>query len=220
MEQDIKEAAGPIQVCVGHQAGPEVAIHAMETIFQEDHTEGILLIDASNAFNSMNKAVALHNIQITCTRTYTVLINTYRSPSRLFIAGGGELMSREGPTQGDPLAMPFYAVFTSSLIISILSAKFNSVKQVWLADDASAAGSLQNLLEVFIFLQDEGKCYGYYISTKRSWLILKNESDFSSAKDLFRECETQVTTEGQRHLGTALGSVSFKESYVSEKVNQ
>ena len=42
----------------------------------------------------MNRAVALHNIQLTCPRASEVLINTYRSPSRLFIAEGGELMSR------------------------------------------------------------------------------------------------------------------------------
>ena len=61
---DFKEAAGPIQVCAGHQAGAEAAIHAMRTNFQEENTEGVLLIDASNAFNSMNRAVTLHNIQI------------------------------------------------------------------------------------------------------------------------------------------------------------
>ena len=146
-------------------------------------------------------------------------ITLKESPSRLFIAEGAELMSTERTTQGDPLAMPFYAVFTS-LIISIHSAKFDSVKRVWLVDDASAASSLQNLLEFFIFLQDEGKRYGYYVNAKRSWLILKNESDFCSAKDLFRECKIQITTEGQRHLGAALGSLSFKESYASEKVTQ
>ena len=90
-----------------------------------------------------------------------------------------------------------------------------------MADDASAAGLLQNLLEFSKFLQDESKRYGYCINAK-SWLILKNESDFSSAKDLFRECKIQITTEGQRHStrGALLSSVSFKESYVSEKVNQ
>ena len=52
-EQDIKEAAGHIQLCAGHQAGPESAIYTMKTIFQEDQTEGVLLIEASNAFNSI-----------------------------------------------------------------------------------------------------------------------------------------------------------------------
>ena len=57
---DFKEAVGPIQVRAGHQAGAEAAIHAMQTIFQEENTEGVLLIDASNVFNSMNRAVTLH----------------------------------------------------------------------------------------------------------------------------------------------------------------
>ena len=86
---DFKEAVGPIQVCAGHQAGAEAAIHAMQTIFQEENTEGVLLIDASNAFNSMSRAVTLHNIQIICPRASVTLINTYRNPAQLFIAGGG-----------------------------------------------------------------------------------------------------------------------------------
>ena len=73
----------------------------MKTIFQEDKTEGVLLIEASNAFNSRNRAVAFHNIQITCPGASTVLINTYRSHLRIFILGGAELLSREGTTQGD-----------------------------------------------------------------------------------------------------------------------
>ena len=35
--------------------------------------------------------------------------NTYQLPSRLFVAGGKEILSREGPTQGDNLAGTFYA---------------------------------------------------------------------------------------------------------------
>ena len=42
LKQDFKEAAGPIQVCTGHKAGSEAAIHAMHEIFQEENS----LIDA------------------------------------------------------------------------------------------------------------------------------------------------------------------------------
>ena len=52
----------------------------MSQVFVEEGTDGILLIDASNAFNQMNRSVAF-------------IINTYRSPSRLFICGGGEILS-------------------------------------------------------------------------------------------------------------------------------
>ena len=48
----------------GHEAGAEAAIHAMHQIWDEENTEGILLIDARNAFNSLNRKVALPNILI------------------------------------------------------------------------------------------------------------------------------------------------------------
>ena len=98
LKEEIKEAAGPLQVCTGHSTGPEAAIHAMSQMFVEEGTDGILLIDASNAFNQMNRSVALHNIQIPCKEMSLYIINTYRSPSRLFICGGGEILSQEGTT--------------------------------------------------------------------------------------------------------------------------
>ena len=81
LKEEIKEAANPLQVCAGHSAGSESAIHAMSQVFAEEGTDGILLIDASNAFNQMNRAVALHNIQITCKEMSLYIINTYRSPA-------------------------------------------------------------------------------------------------------------------------------------------
>ena len=98
LKEEIKGAAGPLQVCTGHSTGPEAAIHAMSQVFVEEGTDGILLIDASNAFNQMNRSVALHNIQITCKEMSLYIINTYRSHSRLFICGGGEILSQEGTT--------------------------------------------------------------------------------------------------------------------------
>ena len=85
LREEIEEAAGPLQVSAGYSAGAEAAIHAMSHVFEEEGTEGILLIDATNAFNKMNKAVAMHNLRVTCNKISMYIINTYRSPSRLFI---------------------------------------------------------------------------------------------------------------------------------------
>ena len=128
-KEEIKEAAGPLQVCGGHSAGAEAAIHAMSQVFEEDGTDGVLLIDATNAFNQMNRAAAMHNIRITCKEVALYIINTYRSPSRLFISGGGEILSQEGTTQGDPLAMPWYAINTVHMSHSVRSST-PQVKQV------------------------------------------------------------------------------------------
>ena len=81
--------------CAGHKIGSEAAIYAMRNIFEADETNAVLLIDASNAFNVLNRAAALHNIQVLCPTLATYVINTYRQPSRLFIAGGEELISAE-----------------------------------------------------------------------------------------------------------------------------
>lgn len=140
-KEELKQAAGPLQVCAGFGGGSEAAIHAMNVIFEEEETDGVLLIDASNAFNQMNRSSAMHNIRILFKEISLYVINTYRNPSRLFICGGGEILSQEGTTQGDPLAMPWYSVNTS-IIIESLKNSVTSVKQVWLADDSAGAGAI------------------------------------------------------------------------------
>ena len=113
--------------------------------------------------------------------------------------------------------MPFYAVAVSS-IISTLRISFKDVKQVWLADDASAAGKLKSLASFFQHLSEEGIKYGYFVNEVKSWLILRNEHDLEEANEIFKNFDIQITTEGQRHLGAALGTKSFKEKYVGDKV--
>ena len=140
LKEEFCEAAGPLQTCAGHMAGAEAAIHGIRAIFEKEETDAVLLIDASNAFNRMNRKVAMHNIRITCPEVSVYIINMYRHPSRLFISGGGEISSQEGTTEGDPLAMPWYAVNTRTLI-DRLRITVPEVKQAWLADD-SARGEL------------------------------------------------------------------------------
>ena len=137
-------AAGPLQVCAGHSAGAEAAIHTMSQVFDGEETDGILLIAATNAFNQMNRAVAMHKIQITCPIMSKYVINTFRSPSRLFVCGGGEILSQEGTTQGDPLAMPWYSINTSIMIQS-LRLHVPEVKKVWLADDSAGGRRTEDL---------------------------------------------------------------------------
>ena len=217
-KEELKQAAGPLQVCAGHSAGAEAAIHAMSEIFAEDKTDGILLIDARNAFNQMNRSVAMHNIQITCNEISQYLINTYRSPSRLFICGGGEILSQEGTTQGDPLAMPWYSINTSTIIQS-LRLSSPDVKQVWLADDSAGGGTIASLYSWYRSLCEEGMKYGYHVNGSKSWLIVKSQLLASEAERVFGS-EVKITTEGRRHLGAVIGSTNYKEEYCNEKVNR
>ena len=216
LKEEIQEAAGPLQVSAGHSAGAEAAIHAMSQVFAQDGTDGILLIDASNAFNRMNRSVAMHIIRIICKEMSIYIINSYRGPSRLFISGGGEILSQEGTTQGDPLAMPWYSVTTSSMIQS-LRIQTPEVKQVWLADDSAGGGKLVPLYDWYKQLTLEGTKYGYFVNGSKSWLIVKSELLAEEAKKVFGE-EVNITTEGHSHLGAVIGSKDYKDQYCGDKV--
>ena len=143
IKPDVIDASGSLQVCAGHKSGSEAAIHAMRELFEHDNSDAVLLIDASNAFNSLNRAAALHNVRVLCPSIATYAINTYREPARLFIVGRQELRSSEGTTQGDPLAMSLYAISLQPLITR-LQVK-SAASQCWYADDATGCGSLGNV---------------------------------------------------------------------------
>ena len=88
----------------------------MRRIFEDPATEGILLVDASNAFNALNRAAALHNVRFSCPELSTFVRNLYGCDAELFVANSDEtILSREGITQGGPESMAFYAASTTLL---------------------------------------------------------------------------------------------------------
>ena len=80
-----------MQVCAGHEAGCEVGVHAMDSIFSNDNTDNVLLIDAKNAFNSVNGIAFILNVKILCHTIAKFVSNCYSSSSRKLIIGGGEI---------------------------------------------------------------------------------------------------------------------------------
>ena len=152
-------------------------MHLMRSIFDEKETEAILLVDASNAFNSLNRKCSLLNIRQLCPAISTVLISTYRDSTDLFL-GSDTILSEEGTTQGDPLAMPFYALATRPLI-GALRLSNNSIRQTWYADDATAAGSISALKEWWQDLCKLGPAYGYFVNAKKTLACHKRRTSFS-----------------------------------------
>ena len=62
LKEDIQLAAGPLQTTTRLQSGAEAAIHSMRCMFEDDRTDAVILVDARNTFNSLNRQAALHNI--------------------------------------------------------------------------------------------------------------------------------------------------------------
>ena len=107
-KKDITDAAGPLQLSAGQEAGAEAAIHAIRDIFANEDTEAVLLIDTENAFNFINRKVMQHNLNFICPIITTYITHRHITPARLFIIVGGEILSKVGTNQGEPTVMGAY----------------------------------------------------------------------------------------------------------------
>ena len=131
---------------------------------------------------------------------------------------GDTLYSQEGTTQGDPLAMPMYALATIPLIKK-LRAEVSEVKQVWYADDAAGASTICSLKQWWDRLCAIGPLFGYHPNATKTWLITK-EDLHAEAKNVFKDTDIQITTEGRPYLGVPLGTDEYRKSFLDRKVDQ
>ena len=217
---DAMKAVGPLQLSVGQEGGAEAAAHAMREIYKDEKTQGLLFVDAENAFNSMNRNTALHNVQRICPILSTYLINTYRSPCKLFVANGKKhpnnfIWSSEGKTQGVNAASSFYSIGTHPVMthLDIVC----TCLQIWFADDAGAGGRLKELRKWWDELNNVGPSYGYFPKSSKCWLIVK-PSVLEEAKRLFEGCGVNITVEGHGYIGTPIGTEQFVKQEIEAKV--
>ena len=143
----------------------------MHDVFNDDKTEGILLIDAENAFNSINRKVMLHNLNFICPVIATYISNCYMCPAGLFIIGRGESPSKEGTTQGDPTSMGAYALGILPLLQFLLN--FISVSELNVKEVAFAvAGKFSSINNYWSQLTSFGPKYGCFPKVSKSYLIV------------------------------------------------
>ena len=86
IEFDVMKAVAPAQLCVGVPSACEIGAHAVRKAFGEcPGVEGVLCVDASNAFNSLNRQAALHNIPRVCHVAGQVFANCYSAAISLYM---------------------------------------------------------------------------------------------------------------------------------------
>ena len=217
-KKDITYAAGPLQLSTGQEAGTEAATHAVQDIFANEDTEAVLLIDAENAFNSINRKV----MNFICPIITTYITNYYITPARLFIIGGGKILSQEGTNQGDPTAMGAYTLGILPLIhflLEFISINHLSAKQIAFADNFTVAGKLTSIRDYWGKLTVLCPKCGYFPKASKSFLIVK-EDKLGEARNVFNDSNVNISIEGKRHLGAVIGSNDkYREKYVKDLVN-
>ena len=90
---DFELACGSDQLCGSVRSGIEGAIHAMTSLFSQHGATsgwGVLLVDASNAFNSLNRAALLWNVCVLWPRCSRFVFNTYQGWATLVVRSSNE----------------------------------------------------------------------------------------------------------------------------------
>ena len=94
------------------------------------------------------------------------------------------------------------------------------VKQVWLADDASGAGRLNEVKGWRNVIISEVQKIDYCVNKSKEWHILKDSSQLETTKQIFQNSNIKFTCEGKRHLVAAIVTEEFKITNVNEKVEE
>ena len=90
-------------------------------------------------------------------------------------------------------------------------------KCTWFADDATAAGRLVTLRQWWQLVTTIGPVFGYNPNASKTHLVVKPEL-VNEAKRIFENTNVQISTNGQRHLGAAIGTHEFIEAYAAQKI--
>ena len=136
-------------------AAGEDGTDAMAPVSVEEE-EILLLVDAANGFNQLSRLGMLWTVRHRCPKLSRFAFNCYRHNIRLLLRrpGGLEaliLLSKEGVTQGDPLAMALYGVALLPLAELLREAQ-PAVMQPWYADDAAMMGFAERVAACFELL--------------------------------------------------------------------
>eukprot|EP00794_Sanderia_malayensis_P006323 gene6323-7047_t len=133
----------------------------------------------------------------------------------------------------------FYNIGTDQTAIGLISYSYSVYKEFYLNSystksaiksaidrmkyegSMTATGDALLHMKSFIFNTNYGMRSDKSIpKAAKTVLILKREEDLERAKDIFKNIDIKITTDGQRHLGAVLGSNDFKVSFVQSRVEK
>ena len=138
LKKDLQQLVSPLQAVLVLKLSVKLQFMRCEKVSTRKSVEAFYS-DEENAFNSLNRKAALHNIQISCHEILVFILNFCLKASCLFYDEGGT-SSDDGTTQGDAVAMVMYALELRNLLQLELG-----TRTVFFADDGVLGGMLNEI---------------------------------------------------------------------------
>ena len=125
------------------------------------------------------------------------------------------LLSKEGTTQGDPLAMLMYGIGMLPLNKELSEILILAI-QIWYADDSGCVGRLKEIRKWFDLLMEKGLKYGYFPEPSKCVLIIK-EGFEDLAREYFGHLGVEIVY-ASRYLGGFIGREGEVRKFIEAKV--
>lgn len=131
----------PLQLGFGSKGGCEAAVHALRSFITHNGGEVLLKVDVKNAFNCVDRATLLAEIQNHIPEIYNYLWQCYGLDSKLLYRNH-LINSCSGCQQGDPLGPAIFSLAIQPIILSL-----NSKLNLWYLDDGSLGGDVNTVFQ-------------------------------------------------------------------------
>ena len=210
----------PLQVGVGVPVGCEAIVHAVAHV-QEDtniHPEErwTLLLDFSNAFNSVDRGSMFREVRDRIPSMAAWIESCYMAQPFLRL-GEHTILSRCGVQQGDPLGPLGFALTLQPIIEKIKEDVPNLLINAWYLDDGTLCGSASDLCAALAIIEEDGPARGLHLNRAKSLLHIP-VSDPLNHNPL--PADIPSTRGGFDLLGSPIGPASDCESTVLKKVQE
>ena len=209
----------PLQVGVGVPAGCEAIIHSVMNIHESpsipaDH-RFTLLVDFSNAFNSVDRTTLFHEMRSRIPTISSWLESSYGLQPNLLL-GNQTIPSCGGVQQGDPLGPLGFALVLHPIIEKIRESVPGLLINVWYLDDGTLCGTQQDLAAALTIIEAEGPPRGLFLNRVKSFI--HSPDNCSVTHPLL--CGIPTSSDGFTLLGSPVGPNSFCEDIFSKRVSK
>ena len=180
---DATEVLSPLQVGVGIPVGCESIVHSVVNL-QEDfsippESRCALLVDFSNAFNSVNRACMFQEVRSRIPSMAAWVESCYGSQPLLYF-GDHKLFSCCGVQQGDPLGPLCFALTLHPIVEQIEREVPELLINAWYLDDGNLCGSLSDIGSALSIIESVGPSRGLILNKSKSLLFVPADASPSN----------------------------------------
>lgn len=216
---DALKFLSPSQVGVGLPGGCDAILHSVmsvhgDTSIPSDH-KLTLLVDFSNAFNSIDRATMFHEVRSRLPSITSWMECSYGSQPSLLL-DNRPILSCCGVQQGDPLGPLGFALVLHSVIEKIKESVPGLLINVWYLDDGTLCGTEQELAIALSIIELEGPPRGLFLNKSKS--LIYTPANSSITHPLLRDIPT--SSDGFTLLGSPIGPSAFCEETVSKRIRK